>query len=94
MPFGPTESDLSLLLQLPLFLSLALAISLLFSWRKVRALAGAIVALGIYIAVGLSSIHSYFGGLMLMGSGWAAVLFLLVALYLGTRTTDAQGRNG
>ncbi|NVO05547.1 MAG: hypothetical protein HXX19_06200, partial [Rhodoferax sp.] len=72
MPFGPSDSELLLLLQFPLLVSLVLSICLLFSWRKFRALLAALVAQGIYLSVGIKGLHDLYGALMLLYSGWVA----------------------
>jgi hypothetical protein len=85
MPFGPSQDEVFLLLQLPFILSISLMISLLFGWRRFKALIVAAFASAIYITCALAVLQSFLGAIMLMFSGWAVVLFLTIALFASTR---------
>lgn len=85
MPFGPSQNEALLYFQLPLLISLVLAVCLLFGWRRFLALLGATLAFAIFVAAGISSLDSFFGAMMLLFSGWVAVVFLSLALFLSTR---------
>jgi ABC-type multidrug transport system fused ATPase/permease subunit len=89
MPFAPSHTETLVLFQLPLFISLALAVLLLFS-RKFAALAGAILAFVLYIAVATSALGSIVGAMLLLFSGWAAVAFLTVPALRGSRRSSAS----
>jgi hypothetical protein len=91
MPFGPSQSEALLLFQLPLLLSLALIISLLFSWCRFVALLGAAFAFAMYVSIGVSSLRSIVGAFMLLFSGWVAVTFLAIALFVSTRQPRERG---
>jgi len=88
MPFGPSHDEVFILFQLPFIISILLLISLLFNWRRFRALLGAAFSFAIYITFGLSALHSFFGAIVLMFSGWAGVLFLAIALFVSTRRSN------
>ena len=88
MPFGPSQNETPLLLQVPFAISLVLALCLLVG--RFSALVGAVIAFVLYIGVAISALGSIVGAMMLAFSGWAAVVFLTVALFLSTRESHAQ----
>lgn len=85
MPFKPSHLEVFLLGWLPFIISFVLFFLLLIDWRRFFALLLAVLAFAGYFVVGISSLHSLFGAMMLVFSGWAAVVFLALALYGGTR---------
>jgi len=90
--FSPGSGGLFLLLQLPVLLSVILAIPLLLSWRKFYFLVLAALASAAYLLVALSLLEVLIGVLMLMISAWAVVLFLALALWLSSPAAKDQAR--
>ena len=91
MPFGPSHNEALLLFRLPFFLSLVLVVCLLFGWRRFVALLGAALALFVYLVIGFSTLQNIGGAFMLLFSGWAAVFFLAIALFVSTRRSRERG---
>jgi hypothetical protein len=84
--FGLSQTETLLILHVPVGISLLLAFFLLSSWRRVRALIVAVLALCVYGTIGgEAAASSFVGAIMLLMLGWATVFFLALALWFSTR---------
>ena len=81
-------------LLLPLLVSVVLAAFLLIRWRSVGGLIIAVLAVIAYAVVTGGHLHSPFGILMFLLSGWVGVMCLGLALFFAARVFNAKSIEG
>jgi len=88
--FGPSQDELLLLLHLPLLISLAVALFMLFSRSTFAALIAALFLSAVWVAIAIGSLGTIVGAFMLMASAWATLLFVSLAFYVSWRSASNE----